>query len=166
MPARSSRVATPTRGHRSPPATARAIPGYSPEGSVVDNADAVSALVGAPVSPLSTFPVRTTVGERRVSVEGLALDGSVGLGDRLRLVSGRWPRGTAQALVTGYGISRGLPSSGSVTVSVDGTDHTFDLVGVAQTQSYYSGTKPSSCRCHPRAHRPEATAGSCGAAIR
>ena len=121
--------------------SARAIPGYSLEGSVVDNADAVSALVGAPVSPLSTFPVRTTVGERRVSVEGLALDGSVGLGDRLRLVSGRWPRGTAEALVTGYGISRGLPSSGSVTVSVDGTDHTFDLVGVAQTQSYYSGNE-------------------------
>ena len=131
----------PNAGASFSAATARAIPGYSPEGSVVDNADAVAALVGAPVSPLSTFPVRTTVGERRVSVEGLALDGSVGLGDRLRLVSGRWPRGTAQALVTGYGISRGLPSSGSVTVSVDGTDHTFDLVGVAQTQSYYSGNE-------------------------
>jgi putative ABC transport system permease protein len=129
----------PNSGASSSFGDARVIPGFSPEGNGFDNADAVSRIVGAPVSPLGTFPVRMTVGERRVSMEGLALDGSVGLGDRLRLLSGRWPRGGTEALVTAYGTSKGLPTSGRATVSVNGTQHTFDIVGTASTQSLYSG---------------------------
>jgi putative ABC transport system permease protein len=116
---------------------ARPVPGFEVGASGSANADAVSRLVGAPVSPLTTFPVRTTVGERRLTVDGLALDGSVGLGDRLRLVSGRWPQGTTEALVTAYGLSRGLPEDGRVDVSVNGTEHTFDVVGTAETSSPY-----------------------------
>ncbi|WP_392543495.1 FtsX-like permease family protein [Oryzobacter telluris] len=120
---------------------AKAIPGYSADATGFENAAAVSRLVGAPVSPLGTFAVRLTVGERRVSMEGLALDGSVGLGDRLRLGSGRWPQGATEALVTPFGVSKGLPSSGRATVTVDGTPHTFDVVGTAEVLSYYGGSE-------------------------
>lgn len=133
--------ADPHAGASGSSGSARGIPGFSLEGSGVDNADAVSRLVGAPVSPLSTFSVRTTVGERRVSVEGLALDGSVGLGERLRLVSGRWPQGTTQALVTAYGVSKGLPDSGRLTITVNGTDTTLEVVGEAATTSLHSGSE-------------------------
>lgn len=119
--------------------TARSIPGYSADGSFTANADAVSRLVGAPVSPLSTFPARVTVGERRVTVDGLVLDGSVGLGERLGLASGRWPEGPDEAMVTAFGISRGLPDSGRLTVSVNGTDEVYEVVGVASAAGRYGG---------------------------
>ena len=88
---------------------------------------------------MSTFAARTTVGDRRVSLDAIALDGRKGLGDKLRLVSGRWPQGTTQALVTAYGMSRGLPDSGQVTVTVDGTEHTLDVVGVASVHGSWGG---------------------------
>lgn len=118
--------------------TAREIPGYRAEASAFDNAEALSRLVGAPVSPMAGFLARTTVGERRVTVDGLALDGSVGLGDKLVLDSGRWPRGAGEALVTPYGASRGLPTSGSLTVEVAGTPNTYQVVGTVSPLTLWS----------------------------
>lgn len=118
---------------------ARSIPGFDADAGPYANADAVSRLVGAPVVPMSTFAARTTIGERRVSLDVTALDGREGLGDKLRLVSGRWPQGTTQALVTAYGMSRGLPDAGRLTVTVDGTEHTLAIVGVAAVHGAWGG---------------------------
>lgn len=131
--ARVLQGADPNAGSSSASGEARPIPGFTLEGTPADNAYAISRLVGAPVAPVSTFTARATVGARRVSVEGLALDGRVGLGDRLVLVSGRWPAGAGEALVTASGMSRGLPDRGLLRVSVNGVDQAYDLVGVAST---------------------------------
>jgi len=118
---------------------ARPVAGFDAAAGPYANADAVSRLVGAPVVPMSTFAARTTVGERRVTLDALALDGRKGLGDKLRLVSGRWPQGTSEALVTAYGMSRGAPDSGRLTVTVDGTEHTLDVVGIASAHGSWAG---------------------------
>ncbi|HET6968258.1 MAG TPA: FtsX-like permease family protein [Ornithinibacter sp.] len=131
--ARFLQGADPNTGSSGSSGEARAIPGFSPGGTTADNAEAISRLVGDPVAPISTFGARTTVGERRVSVQGLALDGRLGLGERLELVSGRWPVDGREALVTGYGTSRGLPDRGRLTVTVNGVDHTYEIVGVASS---------------------------------
>ncbi|MGL5927668.1 MAG: FtsX-like permease family protein [Dermatophilaceae bacterium] len=107
------------------------VPGARPDADAFGNADAVARLVGAPVSPTVPFTALTTVGDRRLTLEAEALDGSVGLGERLRLESGRWPRGAGEALVTASSIARGVPSSGTVEFSVEGTPLSLDIVGVA-----------------------------------
>ena len=127
--------ADPQRGSSGSAGTATTIPGYDPAASGFDNADAISALVGAPVTPLSSFNGRATVGERRVSVEGLAVPDARGLAPRLRLLSGRWPQGGSEALVTEFGRFRGLPDQGRLVVTVDRTDHAYDIVGVAASSS-------------------------------
>ena len=127
--------ADPQRGSSGSSGQATTIPGYDVAASAFDNADAVSALVGAPVTPLSGFSGRATVGERRVSVEGLAVPDTRGLAPRLQLLSGRWPQGGSEALVTEYGRFRGLPDNGRLVVTVDGTDHAYEVVGVAASAS-------------------------------
>ena len=129
--------ADPQRGSSGSVGQATPIPGYDPEANGFANADAVSALVGAPVTPLSGFTGRATVGERRISVEGLAVPRPDGLAPRMRLLSGRWPQGGSQALVTEFGRFRGLPDQGRLVVTVDGTDHEYDIVGVAASASPY-----------------------------
>ncbi|MGL5911491.1 MAG: hypothetical protein ACRCZP_15945, partial [Phycicoccus sp.] len=107
------------------------VPGVRADADAFANADAVARLVGAPVSPLVPFTARATVGDRRVTLQGEALDGRGGLGERLRLESGRWPRGAGEALITASSIAKGVPSSGTIEVSVDGTQVNLDVVGIA-----------------------------------
>ncbi|MBM6405393.1 hypothetical protein JQN72_14195 [Phycicoccus sp. CSK15P-2] len=125
--------------------TAEPIPGLEPGAGTFANAEAVSRLVGAPVAPSVRFSVRTTVDDRRVSLEALALDGRLGLGEKLALRSGRWPQPPTtdtdtpvEALVTPHALSRGLPSSGTVQVSSDGTTRTLEIVGVAEARVRYA----------------------------
>lgn len=138
-PTRIAQGPTPDDGTAGFETPSTSTPGFDPDAGPFANADAVSRLVGAPVVPMSTFAARTTVGERRVTIDAVALDGREGLGDKLRLVSGRWPQGTTQALVTAYGMSRGLPEGGPVTVAVDGTEHTLDVVGIASVYGSWGG---------------------------
>jgi putative ABC transport system permease protein len=129
--------ADPQRGSSSSRGTATPIPGFDPAADAFVNAEAMTTLVGSPVVPLSGFQGRASVGERRISVDGLAVAGPQGLGQRLRLLSGRWPTGPSEALVTEYGRYRGLPDSGRLTVTVEGADHTYDIVGLASASSLY-----------------------------
>ncbi len=110
---------------------ARPIEGYDPDAGAFGNTEAISRLVGAPVSPMSSTRSRTTIGDRRVAFGITALGNEIDLGEKTAVVSGRWPRGTGQAAVTQYGLTRDLPESGSLTIDVDGTDRTVEIVGVA-----------------------------------
>lgn len=128
----------PARGFGGSEGAARPIPGYDPERSGEENSGAIAALIGgAPVSAVRHFDARLTVDERRVRVSALALDGRVGLGDKLELVSGRWPAGADEALVTASGVDSGLPSTGQQTLSIAGSDRTLAIVGVARAASLY-----------------------------
>ena len=138
-PTRISQFAAPEQGMTSGSEPSRAVPGFDAEAGHFANADAVSQLVGAPVVPMSTVLARTSVEGRRVSLDLTALDGRRGLGEKLRLVSGRWPQGDREVLVTAYGMSRGLPDGGPLTVTVEGEDYSLDIVGVAEAHGSWGG---------------------------
>ena len=138
-PTRISQFPAPEQGMTSGPEPSRTVPGFDTEAGPFANADAVSQLVGAPVVPMSTVLGRTTIDQRRVSFDLTALDGRRGLGEKLRLVSGRWPQGDREALVTAYGMFRGLPDGGPLTVTVEGEDYSLDIVGVAEAHGSWGG---------------------------
>ncbi len=124
---------------------ARPIPGYDRQQSAFGNADAVARLVGSAIAPHERFGVRTSLGDRRISLEGLALDGRAGLGDKLRLTAGRWPAPPSsdpsaplEVLVTTAWTARDLPDTGSVTASIDGAERTLTIVGTARTLELWS----------------------------
>ncbi|WP_204132319.1 ABC transporter permease [Phycicoccus sonneratiae] len=126
-----------------PPATP--VPGYDPGGDPFENAGAVARLVGADVAALDEYGLRTTVDDRRVSLQGLALDGRTGLEGKVDLLSGRWPAtppsdpaATVEVLLTPYALSKGVPGSGTFTGTVDGTTRTFEVVGTAGARLDYS----------------------------
>lgn len=126
-----------------PPATA--VPGLDPAADPFENADAVARLVGSDVVAVDEYGLRTTVGDRRVSLQGLALDGRAGLEGKLDLLSGRWPSpppsdpdARVEVLLTPYALSRGLAATGTFTGTVDGTTRTFEVVGTADARLDYS----------------------------
>lgn len=121
------------------------VPGLDSTGSAAENAAAVAALVGSPVAAFDRFGVRARLGERRVTLDALALDGSLGLGEKLRLTSGRWPQTPSpdpstpvEVLVTPAGVERGLPTSGTVAATDDGAERTLRVVGTADALDDWS----------------------------
>ena len=112
--------------------TATPIPGWVDGGSAFDNADAVSALAGATALPYTEENPTTRLGDRRLSLQSLAIDPRAGLEEKVELVSGRLPQGPSEALVSTHGQSRGLPGSGSLPLRIEGNDLTVQVVGVAR----------------------------------
>ncbi|MCA1781233.1 MAG: hypothetical protein LC679_03395 [Intrasporangiaceae bacterium] len=101
---------------------AEPIPGYDPERSAAENSAAISALTGGAATPVAEQTIRVRLGERSVSMQTLSIDGTIDLGDKARLLSGRWPSGPDEVLVTDPGIRKGLPRTGTVDiVTPDGT---------------------------------------------
>lgn len=106
------------------------IPGFDTEAQASENALAIAALTGGTATPFSEQYLRVQIGERRVRVVNLALDGSQGFGEKVQLVSGRWPSGPAEALVSTQGVRKGLPESGSFElITPDGTE-TITITGI------------------------------------
>ncbi|QIM22613.1 hypothetical protein G7075_18160 [Phycicoccus sp. HDW14] len=125
--------------------TATTVPGFDRSGDPFDNAAAVSRLVGSDVVAVDEYGLRTTVGDRRVSLQGLALDGRPGLGEKLVLLSGRWPAPPStdpavpvEVLLTPYAVAKGVPGTGTFQGSVDGTARTFEVVGTARARLDYA----------------------------
>lgn len=123
------------------------VPGLDREASFTDNAEAVARLVGSPVAAFDRFGVRLTLGERRTSLDVLALDGRLGFGEKLGLTSGRWPEtpttsGPVEVLVTPAGRERGLPTSGELTATVTGAggggERVLRVVGTADALDDWS----------------------------
>ncbi|MEO7421946.1 MAG: FtsX-like permease family protein [Ornithinibacter sp.] len=120
----------PWTGTGSDGTPAAPIEGFDRAVDAFGNAGAVSRLAGAPVSAVSSTRARTTIGDRRISFDVMALSNEVDLGAKTALVSGRWPKGIGEAAVTQYGLTRDLPRSGSVTIDLDGAARTVAIVGI------------------------------------
>ena len=133
------------------------IPGFSPEGSAADNVAALGALLGGTVTPVAEPSVRVKVGDRNVLMQTLALDGSKDtFGGKVELVSGRWPSGTGEALVSEPGIRNGLPRSGTLeVVTADGTT-TVTVVGIGTGVTRW-GQVPHLISAEPLVATPDVT---------
>lgn len=111
-----------TQTAASGPDAATAIPGFDPDATPADNAAAIEALTGGVATPVADQYLRVQLGDRRVAMSNLALDGRVGFGDKVQLLSGRWPSGPNEALVSEQGVRKGLPESGTFDMVVSSGD--------------------------------------------
>ena len=122
------------------PDDAMPIPGYDPAGDDAANEAALERLVGGTVARAQDVQARLVLGERRVSVQGLVLDGRIGdLRPKLALVSGRWPTSADEVLVTTAGEAKGLPTSGNARISLEGEEHDVTVVGTATALNSWGG---------------------------
>ncbi|KRF23454.1 FtsX-like permease family protein [Phycicoccus sp. Soil803] len=120
---------------------AATIPGFSADAAAPDNAAAIGRLVGGgPAVAVGETQMRLVVGERRVRVSGLVVDPRVAdLGDKARLSSGSWGNGPDEIVITPAGERKGLPRSGSVTLSAGGTERSVQVVGTASALLEWGG---------------------------
>ena len=116
------------------------IPGYSPDSPAADGARAIGALVGGTVLPVPQPALRLVAGDRRVRATGLVVDPrSADLGPKAHLSSGTWGSSRDEVVVTPAGERKGLPRSGQVTLSSNGTERTVRVVGTATALTQYGG---------------------------
>lgn len=96
------------------------IPGFAP-GS---EATALSALSGGKVTKVTNASAIVSLATKAERVDYLGIDGAnwPAGGDRVRLLSGRWPISANEVLVTESGIARGVPASGTVQVRIEGSE--------------------------------------------
>jgi putative ABC transport system permease protein len=121
---------------------ATGIPGFAADGSSSSQATAVGRLVGGTAVAVGETQMRLVVGDRRVRITGLVADPrAVDLGDKARLGAGSWGAGPDEIVITPAGERKGLPRSGSVTLSAGGTERTVRVVGTA-TALLESGGMP------------------------
>ena len=143
-----------------------AIPGYSTTGTPAANADAVGRLVGGKAVPVAETEVRLVKGERRIRVSGLVVDPrGIDLGAKARLTGGAWGTDSSQVVVTPAGVAKGLPTSGTVTLSASGSERTVTVVGTAEALQSSGVAGPTSwCRrCRPvPARASQGTVGPAG----
>jgi putative ABC transport system permease protein len=118
-----------------------AIPGFSADAAATDNSSAISRLVGGGTAvAVGQTEMRLVVGERRVRVSGLVLDARVAdLGEKARLSSGAWGKTPDEIVITPAGERKGLPRSGSVTLSAGGTERSVQVVGTASALLEWGG---------------------------
>ncbi|WP_353951563.1 FtsX-like permease family protein [Knoellia sp. S7-12] len=120
--------------------TATPIPGWFENGSSFDNAQAVSSLTKATAVPYLDESVSTRIGDRRLSINSLAIDPRPGLKEKVELTGGRLPERAGEVLVSDAGEARGLPTSGAFTVRGQGEDVEVEVVGTAKALSPWGGT--------------------------
>lgn len=119
---------------------ATTIPGFAADASPTDQATAIGRLVGGTAVGVGETEMRLVVGDRRVRVSGLVTDPRVAdLGDKARLRSGAWGTGPDEIVITPAGERKGLPRSGSVTLSAGGTERAVRVVGTATALLEWGG---------------------------
>lgn len=115
-----------------------------PDWSQTDR-DAQTAAIGT-LTQSTVVPINLVEGRATISptvsrpVSGVVTDLDHSLGSKLTLDSGRWPRSGDEIAVTPLGVGRGIPSSGPVTLTIDGSQRTVTIVGRA---TYYEGGGPT-----------------------
>ncbi|MDN5768610.1 MAG: hypothetical protein L0H96_20665 [Humibacillus sp.] len=87
-----------------------------------DPTAAIGALVGGTAIPFETTDLRARIDGIGLSVPALAMTLPPGadLGGRAHLLSGRWPVGDDEVVVTRYGADLGLPTSGHLDLEEPG----------------------------------------------
>ena len=120
---------------------ATTIPGFVASGSSTDNAAAIGRRAGgATAVAVGETQMRLVVGDRRVRVTGLVADPRVAdLGDKARLASGSWGADPDEIVITPAGERKGLPRSGTVTLSAGGTERSVKVVGTATALLEWGG---------------------------
>lgn len=119
---------------------ATVIPGYSSEGSTEANSRALGALVGGTAVPIGETQVRFVQGERRIRITGMVLDPrGLDLGTKASLSSGSWGTTADEIVITPSGERKGLPRSGTVTLSAGGTERPVRVVGTGTGWLEYGG---------------------------
>ncbi|GAA6524640.1 ABC transporter permease [Intrasporangium sp. DVR] len=114
-------------------APAKPIPGFGP-GS---EAAALSALTGGRVTAVTNASAIVSLESRVHRVDYLGIDGAnwTAGGERVRLLTGRWPASPDEVIVTKTGIDQGLPSSGTMRLRIEGADHEVRDLTVVGTGS-------------------------------
>lgn len=132
---------TPERNvSSSGPDDATPIPGFDPAADAAANEAALGRLVGGTVARSQDVDARLVLDDRRVSVQGLVLDGRIGdLRPKLGLVTGRWPTSADEVLVTTAGIAKGLPATGTARISTEGEERGVTVVGTATALNSWGG---------------------------
>lgn len=97
-----------------------------------DAATVRAATHATSITPVQDDSFRVLIGQRRVTVQVLGADGRSPLtAGMVQLLSGRWPRAADEVLVTPQGQRLGIPTSGTITVSAQGSAGTYRVVGTA-----------------------------------
>lgn len=116
------------------------IPGFAADGSPADQTAAIGRLVGGTAVAVGETQMRMVVGERRVRISGLVADPrGVDLGAKARLSSGSWGASPDEIVVTPAGERKGMPRSGSVTLSAGGTERSVRVTGTATALLEWGG---------------------------
>ncbi len=134
------------------------IPAFAADGSSADQAAAVGRLVGGTAVAVGETEMRLVVGERRVRITGLIADPrGVDLGAKARLSSGAWGSGSDEIVVTPAGERKGMPRSGTVSLSAGGSERSVRVVGTATALLEWGGMPDFVAPSMPENAGPEAS---------
>ncbi|ADU48923.1 ABC transporter permease [Intrasporangium calvum] len=112
---------------------AKPIPGFEPGAESA----ALAALTEGRVTAVTNASAVVSLESKAERVDYLGIDGAnwPAGGDRVRLLTGRWPATSDEVLVTQSGVARGLPSSGTMRMRIEGGDDEAREVTVVGTGS-------------------------------
>ena len=136
----------------SQPGKATPLPGFNTSDSLGSpaNVAALQRVTGGTVVPVGDMALRRVLDDRRsraIQVSTFAA-GSVDLGTKATLVSGRWPATAGEIAATPYGISRGMPAHGTTTLRSAGKSIDVTVVGVANFFNGWGG-QPDAISARP-----------------
>ncbi|OAB88927.1 hypothetical protein AWH69_03935 [Janibacter melonis] len=116
------------------------IPGYGDGGDVERSTAAIGELVDGRAIPWTEHELAMRVGDRTPRLFALGVTDPAALGDKVELLSGRWPTSPDEILVSPTVADRGIPQSGSVEVA-DGRDstRTVEVVGTVRAYTTWGG---------------------------
>lgn len=133
LPERIFQGSDPEMGYGSTgePGNATPIPGLEDGGTAFDNAEAIGRLVDGRAIPFGIGETRVQVGDRVRTLQSLAIGDPGGVGDKVTLVSGRWPAAPGEVLLSPSAVEGGLPSSGELA-QVGAKGESLEVVGTAR----------------------------------
>ncbi|KYH44624.1 FtsX-like permease family protein [Branchiibius sp. NY16-3462-2] len=111
----------------------KSIPGYSPSGPLSAQTAAIGELVDghAVVNDTASGRIQLSTSNPEAQIGQLNPDG--GATPIAHLVSGRWPSGPTEAVVSQDSRIGSLPTTGPITVLLNGQRHHLNVVGVVTT---------------------------------
>lgn len=121
-----------TRDMGSGAGQARPVPGYDTDGTPFDNAPAISRLVGGTAVPWVEEQTRLRVGDRTRLLPTLAVADPSGLGDKVELLSGRWPAAPGEVLLSEWAVDSGITGTRLTSAPTDGTATDLEVVGTVR----------------------------------